>query len=442
MDSIRIGQIRVEKNGIRADIMIHGKVREAFYDKKRTVFSYDVNVDLTGLPESMAAVPVLGFILPIAWIYDAVIEVESLDRDFYESIPSFKKGYIDMYPEIDFRGEVKARHIVANEGRKTGALCLFSGGVDATCTALAHVDEKPALLTIRSAELRLAKEQTWRVVTERNAAFAQTLGSRFVAVESNFRAILNGGVLNRRVLQYGDTWWHGFQHGLAILTLTAPVTWQCGIATVYIASSFSAGTQGRITCASDPTIDNYVRFGGTRVVHDGYSLTRMDKLQSIAKWRRSSGAKVYLRACSKTSDGNNCCHCEKCWRTLLGLYAVGEDPAQYGFAYEDLGEKFREIHNGAGALLEHFNTRYIPIVKAMREHYTGEMVHEDLRWLWNINIPENSEFFDWVNALCTANRNAENEMKLIRQRLPGRRILAFCRRGKRWLRTRLLRRDG
>lgn len=435
MDSIRIGRIRVDKNGINADITVEGKVREVFYGKSRTAFSYSVNVDLTGLPDSLAAVPVIGFMLPIAWIYDAEIHVASLDRDFYDSIPDFKRGYIRMYPEIDFRGGVSVDRIEVNETPKAGALCLFSGGVDATCTALDHAGEKPVLLTIRSAELRLAGEETWRVVTRRNAEFARILGSRFIAVESNFRSILNSGVLNTRTLKYGDTWWHGFQHGLAILTLTAPVTWQCGIATVYIASSFSAGARGRITCASDPSIDNFVRFGGTRVVHDGYSLTRMDKLRDIANWCRSSGKRVYLRACSKTNDGRNCCHCEKCWRTMLGLYAVGEDPTQYGFEYADFGAQMREIHRGASGLLEHFNTRYIPIIKALRANYTEETVSEDLRWLWNIDIAEDSELFDWINELCIARRNEENEKKLILQRQPRRRLAAFWRRNKRRIRT-------
>lgn len=442
MDSIRIVRVRVDKNGITADIAVEGKVKEAFNGKSRATFTYGVNVDLTGLPEGIASVPVLGFLLPIAWVYDAAIHVGTLDREFYESIPDFKRGYINMYPEIDFRGGVTADRLEANEAPKSGALCLFSGGVDATCTALAHADENPVLLTIRSAELRLAKDETWRTVTERNAAFAETLDSRFVAVESNFRAILNPCVLNQRVLKYGDTWWHGFQHGLAILTLAAPVAWQYGIATVYIASSFSAGTRGRITCASDPSIDNFVRYGGTRVVHDGYALTRMDKLRDIAKWCRSSGRRVYLRACSKTGDGNNCCHCEKCWRTLLGLYAVGEDPRQYGFEYEDFAEQAREIHRGASGLLEHFNTRYIPIISAMREHYTEETISDELRWLWNINIPENSEFFDWVNELCAARRNEENEKKLILQRQPHRRVIAFLRRVKRRIKAAMGRAAG
>ena len=33
-----------------------------------------------------------------------------------------------------------------------------------------------------------------------------------------------------------------------------------------------------------------------------------------------------------SQEGDNCCMCEKCYRTMAGLWAEGENPENYGFS--------------------------------------------------------------------------------------------------------------
>ena len=204
MDTIRIHDVRIDGRSIKAKISADGKVREAFSPGLYVTQEYKASIDMTGLPESIAVLPILGNILPISWIYDAEIRVDSCDRDFYESIPEFKKGYVQMYPGIHFGGSLTVGNIVENAADKEGALCLYSGGADAINTTLMHIRENPVLLTVRGADVSKADE--WAIVTQRNAAAADALGLKYVTVESNFRKIIRTFLLDTKVMAHGDAW--------------------------------------------------------------------------------------------------------------------------------------------------------------------------------------------------------------------------------------------
>ena len=62
----------------------------------------------------------------------------------------------------------------------------------------------------------------------------------------------------------------------------------------------------------------------------GDKYSRMDKLMRIIQ-HINVRSKVVLRVCKKGGIPNNCCQCEKCARTILGLYVLGETPANWGF---------------------------------------------------------------------------------------------------------------
>jgi hypothetical protein len=60
----------------------------------------------------------------------------------------------------------------------------------------------------------------------------------------------------------------------------------------------------------------------TEIVHTGHDAERLEKLAMLADhgidW-------TTVRVCHR--EAGNCGRCEKCLRTMLGLYAVGVDPA-------------------------------------------------------------------------------------------------------------------
>lgn len=134
-------------------------------------------------------------------------------------------------------------------------------------------------------------------------AVAQDFGVEFHEAASTFRTFLHEDVLTRKVAESGDGWWHGFQHGMGILGHAAPLAWVLGKNIVYIASSNTAETRAGVTCASDPTIDNYVRYCGVRVHHDGFEFSRQDKVRNIVQYSQSSQIPISLRVCWESEGG-------------------------------------------------------------------------------------------------------------------------------------------
>ena len=408
MNRITVSNVTVTGQKITCDVKAEGPVKESFKLKSFS-FDYEANISMEGVPKSIAVLPALGTLLPLSWLFDAVLEVEECDADFYRSIPDIKRGYMNMYPTVSFAGELKVGKICENHHEDaSGSMTFFSGGLDSHDTAIRHAAEKPALLILRGADIsiRPGDDAGWEEILRQVDHLAGELGSVRYSVVTNFRNVLKYRFLNEWTAGAAGTegtYWYCFQHGLAFATHAAPIAWQKKLETVYIASSYTENEEGMTTCASDPSIDNFVRFCDAHISHDGYEYNRNDKLDHVAAWRRKTGADVYLRVChskpkgSKDKNGRNCCKCEKCYRTILGLYAIKEDPARYGFDYGDFDKLANEIHNKAFRIVRLFNLRYIPIIQKMKENYKPEEVPESMKWFYNFELTPDSEYFKWVD---------------------------------------------
>ena len=297
----------------------------------------ELNTDIATIPDSILTVPFLCNVLPIAWLLDAEIRVKTVDKSFYESIPEFKNGYINMYPKIDFKGKLIADEIIENkyDTETKNRLTFFSGGVDSFNTLVNHADEKPVLMTLWGADVPFGDITGWNNVKLHIEKTAAQFGVKYCCIKSNFRKFLNEGSLSRLVeKKAGDKWWHGFQHGIGLIGHAAPLAYLFNSDVVYIASTFAAKDAGKVTCASDPTIDNFVRFADSRVIHDGGDSTRPDKIRNIIGYCGKQNKNIKLRVCWQSSGGKNCCKCEKCYRTVMEILAEGYDPNKFGLSYK------------------------------------------------------------------------------------------------------------
>ncbi|MBQ7251390.1 MAG: glycosyltransferase family 8 protein [Kiritimatiellae bacterium] len=368
---------------IDCEYRVAGKWKKAFRNEK---FSVEYGCDISSVPAGVLVIPFLANILPIAWVCNAEIRVPVCDRDFYGSIAQFKRGYERMHPGMEFGGKLVAETLQENRPADAkGAVAFFSGGVDAFFTLIRHREEKPDLVTLWGADVKLDDEDSWRKVRESNLEVGRAFGVECRFVKSRLRTFLDRNVLDRLVRKSGDAWWHGFQHGIGIIAHAAPIVHALGKKRVYIASTFTAADKGKYTCASDPSIDNAVRFCGAEVVHDGYECNRVDKIRGIVRFSEETGIPVPLRVCYSSRGGGNCCHCEKCWRTILGIYAVGGDPRKFGFSYGSLEEVGREIKRNRHLIVKNF--RYGPIWKALRKNRSLFSVEPSLRWFYLGRMP-------------------------------------------------------
>lgn len=369
----------IEGNTIRYRFVLSGPWKAAIRAESLEI---KYGMDVSSVPEGIAVIPLLVNILPIAWVYDAEVSIPTCDADFFNCLPDVKRGYERMYPMMRFGGELEVGRLEGNSGDRKGAICFFSGGMDAFDTLIRHVDEAPLLLTLRGADVSLEDDEGWDRVRGHIEEVGRDFGIDWLTVESAFREFLNHEVLNSKVELSGDDWWHGFQHGLGLIGHAAPIAYLLGKEVVYIASSFTAEDAGT-TCASDPSIDNHVRFCGARVVHDGYECSRQDKARNIVRFSKKTGTPVRLRVCWESEGGSNCCTCEKCGRTILELMAEGADPRSFGFEYSRRRFDYlmRKLHY---YLIIPFPQFYRDAARAARDN--GVELPASTRWVFSPNI--------------------------------------------------------
>ena len=359
----------------------------------RHFFKYGIEFDITfdflveDVPLSVLNVPFVADILPFVWVADAFLSVNELDKNFFDCFDDVRKGYEKMFPSIEFKGSVDVKKLLPAENReRAGSVIMFSGGVDAYTTLLRHIDEKPDLLMIWGADIPTREYRGWAVMQKKVEEGAVNFGLEPHFVRSNNKKLLNLKMMNSLVeAETGDNWWHGFMHGILILSHAAVFCFKKKLETVYIASSFTYGDV--YTCASDPTIDNFVRFCGAKVIHDGYELNRQQKLRFISDFVKQSGTPIDLHVCWEDKSGENCCNCEKCFRTMLGL--IGESANLEDFGFKDPGtteEIIGRLRNNPDIFAERAVSRYKFSQNRLREITPPDQAGENLKWFLELDL--------------------------------------------------------
>lgn len=334
---IIIDKVLVSSNRIEVYYTIKGEINK-YFNQDEKCFWVEYTEDVSSVPESIAVIPFVCNVLPIAWLSDAELVVNELDEEFYHSLFEVKHGYMLLSRMLEFKGKVIVNHIVNNryEPTKQSAV-LFSGGVDAFTTLFRHLDENPVMITLRGADVKLSDVEGWKVVSEHVESTAKTFDlPQPEFVTSNFRMFINEGELGDLCSKSGDGWWHGYQHGIGIIGHTAPLAYLKQMRVIYIASSFT--WEFPYIIASDPVIDSHLKIANSEVSHDGYFMGRMDKIKYIVEKTQQTGKKVNLRVCWSSTGGHNCCECEKCIRTIFGIIAAGGKTADFGFNVEKSAE--------------------------------------------------------------------------------------------------------
>lgn len=388
-NTINLLSIVKQGNRLEFDYEVKGEWRKYFDLENKLFIEYSFNIE--DVPDSVAVIPLIGNILPMAWLCDAEIILDELDQDFYKNLNAVKKGYMDMYSMLDFTGKVTVSSIVNNQKKKcmdrNNAAAFFSGGVDAYTTLLRHIEEKPLLMVLWGADIKLQDTEGWGKVTAHIQSVSDAYKLNWVCVRTNFREMINEGELESLVNNSGDGWWHGFQCGIAIISHAAPIAYAYGMERAYIASSFPEKMKGQYTCASDPTIDNNIEYCGCKTVHDGYELDRQEKIRYLVS-KKAEGNPINLRVCWESSGGGNCCRCEKCYRTILEIVSEGDDPNHFGFSWgdKDIIRCRRDLKNKIRMNQFNWDQFYFPIQEMMKRNSKSIINVEKYQWLQKIDF--------------------------------------------------------
>ena len=241
---------------------------------------------------------------------------------------------MDFLSLLANKRQKNGKNSFTNEKRK--ATAFFSGGVDSWATLVSHIEEGELnFVTIWGSDVKLCDEVSWKKVENYTNEIAENLDSKAVFIRSTFRESLNytylDNLIDGKVLN--NSWWYFIQHGIALIGHVAPYVYLNDIDTHYIPASYSSkDIPNKI--ASYKTIDETLKLAWCNVIHDQFDLIRIERVKKILDWQKLTGRDVQIRVCySESANGENCSHCEKCYRTILEILSFDLDPQCFGFRF-------------------------------------------------------------------------------------------------------------
>lgn len=413
MDGILLKNLDVQGNYVSYQFEARGKIKE--YLNTDTLF-IAYNQDMTSVPKSILTIPFVSSLIPLMWLTNTVMWVEELDRTFYDSIFKVQAAYQRLYYHYELKGNLVPAKLVENTFEpKRESLLLFSGGIDANTTYVRIRQQNPLLFNIQGwyqklSDLDEAAEADIRDISK----FAERENLDFTYAKSNFAVLINNTVFGKNIQkQLGDSWWHGFQHSMAFISIAIPLAYLKGIPNIYIASSVPMGEY--VKCASYVTTDGEFRFAnGGKCIHDGSELTRQDKVHILVGYAEQREEDYPIRVCS--FNDHNCCACDKCLRSILGITAEGGDIKKYGFyidgSVKDHFEAIMEDRAQTFNIRGESSLHWPAIKRRMRDNYDNIQDKEFVDWFMSYD-------FEAARKKALKNYYRKNFFKIVKRKLGG-----------------------
>lgn len=383
MDNIILETIKVKGSLVVYNFSTSENLNK-FFNSDELWIEYDE--ELSGVPTSILTIPFVSILLPIMWMTDSVLWVNELDYTFYRSTFYLQQAYQNLFRNQSLRGRIVPSYLIHNKIEKSDdAFVLFSGGVDAHTTYIRNKKRISRLVNIQGFYHELNEGNKAADADKRDIAkFAKNEKCHFNFIKSNFAVLINNKAYKPYAKTTGDSLWHGFQHSMAFISFTIPLAYRHDCSQILIASSFTIGDSR--FCASYPTTDNEFSFATNGItIHDGFELSRQDKIKVITDYQKQIGRPYPIRVCS--FNDHNCCECEKCFRTVLGLIAERANIKDFGFYYEEesLTQHWTNVLDrkvGLMGLKNESISHWPHIKKRMKENY-------------NYMDQEQKDFVDW-----------------------------------------------
>jgi len=321
---IVIDSPHVSRNEIRYRLHFPRTLRKYFL-KDTSYVQYDSSLDIGNVDSSILAIPMASVVAPIAWAVGAEVRLDKLDETYLQSLDRIKELYRHIYPRLSYSGDIRAEKTVTNKfgGERTGV--LFSGGVDSSASYLRHKDKKPDLIPICGVlDLPHFEEEFWSRVWADISSLANRDGIGAFQVKTDILRNINHELLTNE-FKYS---WYGVSSGLFLLGMVPPVTAVRGIKTVVVAASYTEDYEKNT--GAHPSIDTNIAWADVNVLHDGYALSRQQKINYLCR-RENIRYLSNLRVCWDSARKINCGNCEKCLRTITNLLLEGIDPNSCNF---------------------------------------------------------------------------------------------------------------
>ncbi|WP_286330621.1 hypothetical protein [Duncaniella freteri] len=351
MSYIELKKITVNGNRCEYDFEYPSEFKPYIADTSRKLyFELPDRFDITAVPEGILAVPFVGSVMCVSMLLGLGIRVPVLDEAFYGSIPGIKAAFKKMFPYADFCFDVQTNKITlcksANCIGGGNSSLFFTGGIDATSAFIDKISEKPTLINIWGGDLLLT-DTSGREALERylSRLTAQT-GSDFIIIKSSCRRFFNENNLEKRLgeiikPEHNHGWWASIAHIISMTSAIAPLLYLQNTGIHYIGSSYPQQSFG--FDANNVDMVDAIKIAGCTFKMVDENLDRSGKARKIIDYCKGNNLKVELKVCWYSTASENCCHCEKCYRTITEIISNHADPNHYGFRFGKNG--YRELHD-------------------------------------------------------------------------------------------------
>ena len=289
-------------------------------------FVADYDEKIENVDNSILSIPALSTVITIAWAAGADVYMECLDKTYLDALGKVEAIFRDWFPQFSFSTKIHVRNIISNESNNKRYAMLFSGGLDSLTSYIRNREKRPTLISIWGVDNPSPEYKNykfWNKVRNKLLSFANQEGVDIHFIKTNTGELINGKLLAKEY-DIEEEWWGEVSHGLVLTGLSAPIIAE-EVGTIFVASTHTKDFLK--PWGSNPKIDNNISWADVKVIHDGYELSRMEKIEII---KNNPECLPYLSVCN-TYREHNCGFCEKCWRTITGLVLEDVDPKKCNF---------------------------------------------------------------------------------------------------------------
>lgn len=398
-DNTGLGLLRKEK--VEAQIQFHNADAFSFEPDK--------------LPESVLALPITLYLLPVTFFYHIELILSSIDNTLYHNIPTLYAAYSQMYGPFkeEWRGKIVAKEIVANQmpDARYDRIVFFSGGVDAIHAGINNPGKRNVLVSVPSIEVHSRNEGALRnekfvMIKE----FSRVIGSDWLLVANDFNQVVfddeigrNGKITRylRNTLQLNTV---AFNHSgfwgmryIPNLCSVAPFAYAMGIKELIMGSSLIEDKLEPALDGTNPLLTNGFKFVGISFAEqDGLYTRRSQKVKNIVSTFKNQGKHVRIWACF-VDNSEQCGECAKCVRTQLNILCTGENPKDWGFARFD-EKKFSQLVRSY-CWFENSIDDVWGIIDSIDDSRTYPYSNELLHWLKRVGYKRYFNRSRWMRKL-------------------------------------------
>lgn len=233
---------------------------------------------------------------------------KSLLSNIVEYQAAWNKWLPDIYNIIDINVDLVRENVKA----VSGAICAFSGGVDAAFSVWQHSQQKCSYRTqkinfgsiVHGSDIPITDINAFENTKNKATETLNDIGIKLVPISSNYRVISTAN------------WAHTFLCGL-VATLS---NFKCVAGTCIFGSDEPYNTIV-IPWGSNHITNHLLSSDEFNLIHDGASHSRSEKVNIISEWKMCI---TNLRVCREGDlKDRNCGKCEKCLRTKLNFLVTG-----------------------------------------------------------------------------------------------------------------------